>query len=522
MIYIIATDNTCIVCSKYDIIHEKIRRRYRIKPMCCFSLFSYLKKEKAHHLAYVSAYGTSITPSIIRLRMKLRILLCTFMVFLFVKKNLVASDSDYKLTNNNVLIITIDSLRADHLSCYGYKRDTTPNIDMMAKSGALFTTAISQAPWTKPSVASLFTSSYMTIHNVWYSYKETRDYAISCKMSNDMVTLAEILKIHGYETAAFGQKFHLRQEFGFKQGFGSFNMRLGRSLNITNNVLSWLQEKQPNKFFIYIHYDDAHFPYNPPDKFKMYDIYKSTANITGENIQTIRRGTLKLSEEDVNHVIASYDGEIKCVDEKINILMNKLHDMGYGDNTIVVILADHGDEFMEHGGVAHGHSLYGELTHIPLIIKSSTIPGNIRVDGLAQSIDIAPTILDFLDLQPDKEWEGKSLVPLIFKGEAVHDYVYSEHKGYNSKDFLRSIQSTKWKLIRNYYKKQSLLFDLENDPGEFVNVKDRYPKIAAKLESQLSKWLKKERSKSNTSQFMSAIKIDEATKERLKSLGYAN
>ena len=452
--------------------------------------------------------------------MKLRIVLLVFFIIVFLREGSVLS-GDYKMVNGNVLVICVDSLRADHLGCYGYERDPSPCINKVANDGVLFTNAISQAPWTKPSVASLFASMYMSVHNVWYGYKDTKDYAISCRMSDDIVTLAEILKIHGYETAGFGQKLHLHKEFGFKQGFDLLNMRLGKSANITNNMISWLHRRQPNKFFLYIHYDDAHFPYNPPDKFKMYDVYKSNANVTGENFKSIRSGEIKLSKEDINHIIASYDGEIRCVDEKIGLLLKQLDGMGYGNNTLVIILADHGDEFMEHGGVAHGHTLYEELIRVPLIMKGPTIPKNVQITGLAQSIDIAPTILDILDLQPDKEMEGRSLVPLIFTGQEVHDAVYSERKSYNG-EFLRGIRSKKWKLIRDFDTKQSLLFDLENDPGEIANVRDQYPKIAAELELQLFEWLNRENAKVNKTQYKGTVKIDEATKERLKSLGYAN
>jgi arylsulfatase A-like enzyme len=299
-------------------------------------------------------------------------------------------------------------------------------------------------------------------------------------------------------------------------------MNLGKAANITNAASLWLKEKNPNKFFMYIHYDDAHFPYNPPNKFKMYDTYKSTANITGDNFKSIRNGTIKLNEDDLNHIIASYDGEVKWVDEKIGLLLNAIDTLGYTNNTTVIILADHGEEFMEHNGVAHGHTLYEELIRVPLIMKGPTIPVNTRPEGLVQSIDIAPTVLDILDLQPHNTWEGKSLVPLIYKSEDIHDYVYSEHKGYDAKDFLRVIQSKKWKLIKNYATHQNLLFDLENDPAERTNVENKHPKIVATLESQLSKWLNNEEAKSNASQFIRTIKIDAATKEKLQSLGYAN
>lgn len=453
--------------------------------------------------------------------MKLRIVLLVLFIIVFLREDPVLS-GDYKMVNGNVLVICVDSLRADHLGCYGYKRDTSPCIDTVAKSGIWFTSAISQAPWTKPSVASLFTSMYMSVHNVWYGYKDTKDYAISCKLSNDIVTFAEILKIHGYETAAFGQKLHLHKEFGFKQGFGLLNMKLGKSANITKSVISWLHKRQPNKFFVYVHYDDAHFPYNPTDKFKMFDVYKSNLNVTGENFKSIRSGEIKLSREDINHIIASYDGEIRCVDEKIGLLLKELDNMGYGSNTMVIILADHGDEFIEHGGVGHGHTLYEELIRVPLVMKGPSIPRNVQIDGLAQSIDIAPTILDILDLLPDREMEGRSLVPLIFKAEEVHEYVYSERKTFNTEGFLRTIRSKKWKLIRDFDTKQSVLFDLENDPGEAKNVKDRYPKILADLELRLSEWINRENARAKKTQFKGTVRIDETTKERLKSLGYAN
>lgn len=387
----------------------------------------------------------------------------------------------------NIILICVDTLRADHLGCYGYFRDTSPNIDNFAKGGILFEQAISQATDSLASHASIFTSQYAAVHGVCFFNKPT----------DIGITLPEILKMRGYETAAFTGRGNVRAAFGLSEGFDIFN-----DLSLENKwsrpfkevlplAIQWLKDKKNKNFFLFLHTYDVHEPYHSicenifdPNYTGIVD----SINLIGlwykiqQGLCLTDDGRMeKLTLEDVNHIIAHYDGGIRCLDEKIGEFMKEIRKLGILDSTVIILLSDHGEELGEHGAISrHVRSYYDEIIRVPFIIKHPKIKSPMRIRTQVQLIDLMPTLLDFLGIPINTEAQGNSLVPLI-EGRAsnsFNEYVYSE---------TGVIRSLGWKLIME----KRELYNLKEDPGELNNLAEKYPKIFLRMSKKLADWIHK-------------------------------
>ena len=432
----------------------------------------------------------------------------------------------------NVILILIDTLRADHLSCYGYERSTSPNIDRMAEEGVLFENPVAPSSWTKPSTASLFTSLYPSMHGVIYG---------NSVLPRALTTLAEVLKEAGYLTAGFVANPQIKAIFDFDQGFDFYDDTIvedkiyhvlfrGNDLEkkiirrlfklkwewtdnnnaemITRKIIPWLKENKDSRFFLYLHYIDPHEPYSPPDPF--HDKYSNDE--------------FKMTENQKN--IALYDAEIAYTDENIGVLLQTLEQLNIANRTLVVLTSDHGEEFLEHGGTGHGQSLYEEQIRVPLIMRyPHVLPASRIIKERAKMIDIMPTILDLLGIGWDGHMEGASLLPLVRQDniESHENYIFSEtYLGYFQG---KAITHNKWKYIftevselRDINKLgPEELYDLDNDRGESRNLINQKPKIAKEFREKLLSFTRyaHERSISSTK-----VSIDKRTKEQLKALGY--
>jgi arylsulfatase A-like enzyme len=250
------------------------------------------------------------------------------------------------MRGENVLIIVVDALRADHLPCYGYERDTAPNICKFAERGIIFSHAVSQSPWTKPSVASLFTSLYPFHHKTSGLSENT------CPdLDDSFLTLAEKLKEEEYYTIGITGNGILC-DHNYDQGFDIFIKR--EDVRVKDQFLRIIEElKRP--FFAYLHYMGVHAPYTPPQRYDVYDRWDSTVEVSSGNYRKINRKELILSEDDVNHIIAKYDGEILYKDQMIGDLLKSLESMGIMNSTHVIITSDHGEELLDHGKVWHDY-----------------------------------------------------------------------------------------------------------------------------------------------------------------------
>ncbi len=403
----------------------------------------------------------------------------------------------------NVLVVTIDTLRADRLGVYGYSRIQTPNLDRLASSGVLFENAVAQAPLTPPSHASIFTGTYPTVHQV-------RDTGSSV-LDSSHLTLAEILQQRGWETAAFIGAAVLGRVFGLDQGFRTYDdqinqdsspdktLRIGlavsrspsrRAGEVVDRALEWLRDRsREGPYFLWVHVFDPHTPYDPPSPFK--EMYESP-----------------------------YDGEIAYVDRELGRLLDTVRKGADANSTLIAVLSDHGESLGEHGEYTHGVFLYESTLHIPWIMVGPEIPGGVRVSQQARTIDLVPTLLNLLGIDIPSVCQGVSLVPAFSGKRTGSTYSYSEtlhpkiHMGWAE---LRAIRSNRWKYIRA---PRSELYDLENDPAESENVISRHPAIARRLENQL-----REITSFGVPGMPEQVQltgVDEETEARLRSLGYVS
>jgi len=403
----------------------------------------------------------------------------------------------------NIILISIDALRADHMSCYGYHRNTSPNIDRLASEGVLFKNAFSQATWTLPSHASIFLSQYVWRHKVDTPKK---------KLGNSPPTLAEILKYRNYTTCAFVGTGFLLPKFGLNRGFETYKFGEFASLE---KCLSWLESARNKKFFLFIHAFDVHSPYNPPLLY--FDLY-TKGSCEGKHLRTSKGITpdkldvSKLAIEEIDYIIAVYDGDINYVDDRLGKIFEKLNQMGIDDNTIIILTADHGEAFKEHGKFEHGYKPYIEEVHVPLIIKGPGIPKNRIYENYVQHIDIPPTIFDILNIPQIKKIQGRSLLPLMHNCEIEKDF-----KTYSCGLFSMSLRTKEWTYIINQDGPDEL-YDRINDPKEQNDIIEKRPIIAQKLKEELEDFIVL--TSEGKSQVTEEVHIDEKLKERLKSLGY--
>lgn len=408
----------------------------------------------------------------------------------------------------NIIIICLDTLRADHVSSLGYHRQTTPNIDeLLAAKGVLFKQAIAQSSFTLPSHASLFTSKYVHTHKADRVERRLGDYEI---------TLAQVLRQNGYKTAAFiynAPQFAV--SFGLNKGFdtyvfGEHERDRKPSFEITvPQALDWIEKHRRDRFFVFLHSNDVHEPYHSVYENFFDPDYKG--RLDGEYMASgtpFHNNNLSRTPREVQHIIAHYDGGIKYADEFVGKFIRQIADWGLLEKTIVILLSDHGEILADRGPqFCHGFSVHDEEVHVPLIITHPLFKQKgIKIGAQVQLIDVMPTTLDFLGISPDDlNMEGRSLRGLIEGKEApgLRDYAYAECLlGESEKDGILNqqlmVRTPSWKLIssiwdikegvrgklslpmqlHNTYVLTSLgedgyeLYNLENDPDEKNNLID--------------------------------------------------
>ena len=442
----------------------------------------------------------------------------------------------YRCSGCNVILITIDSLRADHLGSYGYFRNTSPNIDRFADDGVLFTSAYAQASATSQSLSSLMTSKSPTRFPGSYRLG-------GHKLDEEKVTLAEMLRENGYITGGIVTNSWLKEGRGFDQGFDYYYFKFRgdtfqppyiSSDRVTKLGLNWLKWNKDQKFFLWLHYMEPHTPYisheeyqyDPGYQGKFKDSFGAPATIN-----KYKNPDLNLTDEELYHAQALYDGEINYVDNSIGALLSELKEMGLYNNTVIIITTDHGEEFKDHKSIGHGHTLYNELINVPLIIR---VPGSakIKTDRQVRLLDVVPTVLDILKIETNSSFDGVSLLPIL-KNEGSENYsleVYSKMATHHSS----IISGDGWKLILSYMElrfepqkhrrwekieTRRELYNLKDDPGEQNNLVDEYPEIAKELEERLTE-LQSIQGINDDESVSSDSEISNKTKEELKSLGY--
>lgn len=465
----------------------------------------------------------------------------------------------------NIILISIDTLRADFLSCYGYNKETTPNIDQLAAEGTIYLNNFSTGVWTPPGHASMLTGLYVQEHGV---YGDNR-------LADNIPTIATLLKENSYQTSGFVNNSQVGELVGFEKGHDIFvevwkgikpksfverfmkgvKRRMEDKLGFndmgakrTNELFSrWIEnEIDRNKpFYTFLHYIEPHNPLNPPAPYKnRYLSEKSFKKINKNKIEKVAHNPLicfveniNLNEEEKEYLKTLYAEEIAYVDSKVGEIVETLKSKDLYNNTMIIITSDHGEHFGEHNLWSHAGSLYNEVLHIPLVIKYPIGVDYVgEVQGFTQLVDIFPTVIDVSCIIGDemKNHSGMNLVHNEEKGNKFHDYVFAEWEGRvpffikskieNSKTVtnISRLTNKMWMTLNKEYKYISIsngmeeLYDIKNDRSESNNIIDEDKETALSMREKLACW------KSSTSKKISEEqrKIDEETRKNLEDLGY--
>lgn len=407
--------------------------------------------------------------------------------------------SKKNISKPNIVFITLDTTRADHLGCYGYEKVQTPNMDRLAEEGILFEQCIAPSPLTLPSHSSMMTGLYPTYHGVRMNGNNA--------LSDKHKTLAELFSENGYDSGAFIAAFVLDGRWGLKQGFQFYDdnfdltkyktLDLGRiqrrADEVINSAIKWIEQKKEKSFFAWIHLYDPHTPYTPPEPY--YSEYKD-------------RGIAGL-----------YDGEISYMDEQIGRLITWLKDNKLKENTIIIIMGDHGEGLGSHGELTHGYFIYEYAIRVPFIIVTPIEEfKSIRIGSQVRIIDIYPTLLEMLNIKVPEENQGKSLLSTIFDPDKAEDLLaYSEAMSPNLQynwSPLYSLRTNKFKYIEA---PRSELYNLLKDPKELNSLIKKYPKIVKRLKNRLKEIIEKT---SEGAPEPESANLDQETIRRLATLGY--
>ena len=452
----------------------------------------------------------------------------------------------------NVLLVTVDSLRADHVGYHGYERDTTPNLDRRATENHAFYKTFANGCNTRRSFPSILAGIYPLMYGGFE------------KLSRDRTVLAEPFQETGYTTGGFQSNPYLLAQFGYGRGLkeyygsnseasstskirqytkdtlddGIFLRSLQRAFNLTESVvgynpgepfvkadkitdeaLSWVSGVD-SPIFLWGHYMDVHHPYHPPPEYQR--MFRDEP-VSKRQAVKLRRKIIdspeQISEEELQTILDLYDGEIRFVDEEVNRLIEGVRTELSGD-TVVAVTSDHGEEFNDHHGFAHHNTFYDELLHVPLLLEA---PGNGEYDELVNLADLPPTLLSYADVEIPDSYVGESLQALVSDGRWEKEHVFAEAGSVADGKFRCGCRTSDRKYIRRgdhpdaVEKHPEELYDLQSDPGETVNLIENADDDTATMRTVVDDH---ERMVQKTDQRVETVEIDSETEMRLEDLGY--
>ncbi len=373
----------------------------------------------------------------------------------------------------NVVLISVDTLRADRLGSYGSRAGLTGMMDFWAQRGVRFANAWSAAPWTLPSHASAMTGLYPTEHR-----------AIDDKINIDKAApmLAERLHAAGFATGAYVSHYYLGEEYGFGRGFDDFFIKPdAKADDMVSKAIRWLERRKKGKpFFLFLHLFDPHAPYQPPvdiaKKHYPADVDFIVPGTTKDIMSVVNQWPSDHAQKTLRALQALYDGEVEFVDKQLEVLFKSLQDQKLDTNTIIILMSDHGEEFMEHGLMEHGFTLYQEQLHVPFIwYYPAAMPSGAVVDEPVSLIDLLPTLLDYLRLPPVEKVSGVSLAGFLRNEKpkfARFLLAETTRQGPDRvaivKEFKKYIYSPQFRMNGRQFEEK--YFNLLDDPGETKNL----------------------------------------------------
>ncbi|UCE84809.1 MAG: sulfatase [Deltaproteobacteria bacterium] len=396
--------------------------------------------------------------------------------------------------SRNLLLVSVDTLRADRLGAWGYERPSSPNLDALARESVVFEDARAPSSWTLPSLASLMTGFEVSTHRCWN---------FASRLDGSFTTLAEILGEAGFDTAWIGSHTFLAEKYGLQQGFADYDAELIdpvtiesheaiTSPRITDKAIAWLDGRAgvADRWFLWAHYFDPHERY-----------------LEHEGVSE-RFGTETKSD--------LYVGEIAFTDAAIGRLLDHLRESGLSPETLVVFTADHGEEFGEHGLTGHGFHLYREVVHVPLALRAAGFPAR-RVETLVGLVDVLPTVLELLGVPAPDGLAGRSLVPAMRGQHLPPRPVLQELRLFADVD---SIEADGWKLVRRRKAGVLRLFDRSQDPGERRNLASARPEVRERLEALLDAAQEAAVARGRTFDEPEPVTLSAEEEQALRNLGY--
>ena len=426
----------------------------------------------------------------------------------------------------SVLVLLVDTLRFDHLGYAGASPSPSPTLDTLGARGTLFTQAIAQAPWTMPSVATLFTGLHPEGHGLvggsWKAERAQGGDATRYHLQERVPTLASLSQEAGITTVGVTANGLISPGTGLARGFEDWTeltgnatrSRFARAEHVNRRFLEWAGHNRGVRFFGYLHYMDTHGPYQPPPPFLPPPAAGVAPAVARGEIDRMGRDHVHLAATEVAHLRALYDGAIRYWDDQLATLLEGLARLGLAESTVVVVVADHGDAHQEHGYLGHCVHLHDELLRVPLVMAGPRVARGRRVTQVAQGIDFLPTVGSLLDVGLPAGLPGRDLAAENASAPTTavsSTWLWVAPDG--SRDRLLAIRRDRWKLIHAPGHGHSELYDLAQDPGEQRNRFGEVPE-GAELMSALGQWL------AARPTLVAAPVQDPALRGKLTALGY--
>lgn len=414
----------------------------------------------------------------------------------------------------NVILVVVDTLRADHLGLYGYERNTSPQLDEWATRGLVFEQALAPSPWTLPTFGSILTGLLPAQHSAGARFRSAEQWR-RAPLSNDVETLPEILRQSGFATGAIVNNPFLREHFGASRGFDVYDYQKGRRADVVIDLAKqWVSTHREVPFFLMVHLIDPHLPYEAPESVTGRFGSSADSSVSTRVRKPIIEALPELTSIDRESIGIRYDEEIAFVDQEVGRLLQFLVEDGVWSDTLVILTSDHGEELFDHGGFEHGHSMFQELLRVPLVLWGPGVQGG-REPMPVSLVDLAPTILAATGVATENELAGVSLWDATQKGRSSpRRELLAENTLWGRE--RQAIVAWPYKLILDPKSNQVQLFNLESDPRESRDIAREKVEVTLELERRLQD----RQSMLDSGPAEDGVALSEEMEEELRALGY--